>query len=108
MYGSTNLTIGAAGAGNVWDGSGAYPYTIYGYGSNWTIKGNRFGTSADGNTPFVSPNGIFIDPANNITVGGTGAGEGNQFGEFAGIVGRKRCHGAGQHLRPERERDGRL
>ena len=79
LYGLTNLTLGAAGAGNVWVNSASY--TIYGFGTGWTIKGNRFSTTADGTAALGGgdASALAIVRGSGFTVGGTGAGDGNQF-----------------------------
>ncbi|MFO0908086.1 MAG: LamG-like jellyroll fold domain-containing protein [Isosphaeraceae bacterium] len=83
--GTTNITFGAAGAGNVWDGATGSGFTIRGSGNGWTFKGNRFGTTADGTAPLLGFGGILHTQGNNLAVGGTGAGEGNQFADALDI-----------------------
>ena len=84
LYGPSNLTIGAAGAGNVWSASSSYP--ISGFGSNWTIQGNRFGTTADGSTPLHNTYFWNLYSLTNFVLGGTGAGEGNQIADQINIA----------------------
>ncbi len=84
LYGASNLTIGAAGAGNVWSASSSYP--ISGFGSDWTIQGNRFGTTADGSAPLLNTYFWNLYSLTNFVLGGTGLGEGNQIADQINIA----------------------
>ncbi len=84
LYGASNLTIGAAGAGNVWSASSSYP--ISGFGSDWTIQGNRFGTTADGSAPLLNTYFWNLYSLTNFVLGGTGVGEGNQIADQINIA----------------------
>jgi hypothetical protein len=70
-------TIGgaAAGAGNVISGKGRH---LRIYGGSITIQGNYIGTAVDGVTPLSNGSvGVRVENDAVVTIGGTGAGEGN-------------------------------
>ena len=84
FYGPTHLTLGQAGAGNVWVNTGNY--TVFGYGDHWTVRGNRFGTTADGSAPLgTGGSGLGVYGGSDLNFGGTGGGDGNQFGVAVGL-----------------------
>ena len=90
FYGTQNLTWGQAGAGNLWVTSGYY--NTFSYGDHWTVRGNRFQVTADGSAPLgtVSGSGLYISRGSDLKFGGTGAGDGNQFGtslQLEGVAG---------------------
>jgi hypothetical protein len=88
---SSNIRIGSAvtGEGNIAlnkTGSSGFLVLIQS-GTGIVIKGNRFGVTADGSTVSNGATAITMLGTSVITIGGTGAGEGNYIagGSTAGI-----------------------
>lgn len=76
VYDTTAFTV----LDNVWV-STPY-YTVFGYGDDWVFKGNKFSTNAAGTASIGggSTSAVLNLGGTNLTVGGTGIGEGNIFG----------------------------
>ncbi|MDH3292758.1 MAG: CSLREA domain-containing protein [Acidimicrobiia bacterium] len=77
--GSGGNIIGQPGAGNVLSGNGNDGFENDATGANNVVQANTIGLGADGDT--LVPNGrygvVIYNGANNTTIGGGGAGEGN-------------------------------
>lgn len=85
MEGSTNITIGAAGKGNVIDGwfwniTNSYWNGYYNDTSNTiSIKGNLLGLSVNGTPAVGAPIDILLNYTHDVDIGGLNPGEGNQM-----------------------------
>ena len=86
--GTSNVTIGgtAAGAANVVSGNAGAGIDIEGGSTELdTIEGNLIGTNAAGTAALGNgTDGILIDNATKIAIGGTSAGDGNTIADNAG------------------------
>ena len=82
--GTRDIRIGDANAGNVWVGGiqASPDEASDGMLSSWTLKGNRFGTSADGNRDLAGYTYINLNSVQSLNVGGMSPGEGNQFSDI--------------------------
>ncbi|MDH3498912.1 MAG: right-handed parallel beta-helix repeat-containing protein, partial [Acidimicrobiia bacterium] len=82
LNGVSGAMVGAPGASNVISGNGADGIVVRGGSSLVTIQANLIGVARDrvtplGNSPAAPFEGIDIQSATGVIVGGTGAGEGN-------------------------------
>lgn len=75
LYGPTHLNI----LDNAWANSAWY--TILGFGSDWTLQGNKFGTNAAGTAPLSAgaTSSLVVFNSSNLDIGGSLPGQGNQF-----------------------------
>jgi Ca2+-binding RTX toxin-like protein len=80
---STNVVIGAPGAGNLIADSWPYPYydsysiSVEGAGPGLVIQSNEIGTNAAGTAAIPNGGGIYLDNVDGFLIGGTAPGAGN-------------------------------